>query len=97
MTLSEFESYVDNYLENNTYKNRKFLLLDLNSGLLIKLINNILNNDTDLKKIANQSYQHLNGFHKILFIDKRPQYAIRLHLWNGLYNSHIHNHPWDRV
>ena len=96
MTLSEFELYVDNVLIHNTPSNRESLLLNLQKHVLIKLLENILENKKDIDKISKQSYKHNNGFDKILLLDNRPYYSIRLHLWNkDKNNSNIHNHEWD--
>ncbi|MFX4218554.1 hypothetical protein ACOL3B_06585 [Aliarcobacter butzleri] len=97
MNLSELEIFIDRKLLNNTDENRQNILCDLKNKKLKLLINNIINDEVELLKIAKQSYKHSNGFDKILLIDKRPNYALRLHLWNpeNKCDGHIHNHEWD--
>lgn len=97
MNLSELEIFLDRELLNNTDVNRQNILFDLKINKLELLINHIINNESELLKIAKQSYKHSNGFDKILLIDKRPKYALRLHLWNpkNKCDGHIHNHEWD--
>lgn len=97
MNLDQLETILDKELLSNTYENRQSVLLDLKRNKLELLIDNIIKDETQLLKIASQSYLHPNGFDKILLIDRRPKYALRLHLWNpkNSRDGHIHNHEWD--
>lgn len=97
MNLSKLESLLDIELVHNTETNREKILQYINNKELIELIRNIINQESEINKIAKQSYRHSNGFDKILLIDKRPHYALRLHIWNPINsrNGHIHNHEWD--
>ncbi len=97
MTLNECESFIDDLLNHNTAKNRMKVLTKMKNGILLDLIDSLLKSPKELEKIATQSYRHANGFNKIMLFDKRPKYALRLHLWdfNTKVDSHIHNHEWD--
>lgn len=78
-------------------ENRVDFLRLLNAGLLMAIIDNLLRSQRELNDVANRSYYHNNGFLKILLIDKRPDYSIRLHIWpeHPLHECDVHNHPWD--
>jgi len=58
----------------------------------------VLADDELLELIAARSYAHVNGYDKIVLVDRRPRYALHLHLWwPGAQTGspeHIHNHPW---
>lgn len=97
MTLTEFEVLASKKLTNNNEKTRKELLYLLNTGMLRRLIENLIDNPRELDDLARRSYCHNNGFLKILLLDKRPKYSIRFHIWpeQPFLECDIHNHPWD--
>jgi hypothetical protein len=97
MTLTEFEVLVSEKLAKNDKKSREELLGLLNVSLLRAVIENMLVSQSELDEVAGRSYYHNNGFFKILLLDKRPKYSIRLHIWPEypLQGNDIHNHPWD--
>ena len=97
MTLIELEALASEKLSKNNKESRDSFLRLLNGGLLKNVIVNLLGNDRELTEIATRSYYHNNGFLKILLIDKRPKYSIRLHIWptESFQAPDIHNHPWD--
>lgn len=97
MNIIELEKYLSNELINNTFETREKVLNYLTKERIISVINSILNDESIISKIANQSYTHDNGFDKIMLIDNRPNFALRLHLWNpkNSIDGNIHNHEWD--
>lgn len=97
MTLTEFEVLASKKLTNNNEKTREELLHLLNTGMLRKLIENLINNPRELDEVARRSYCHNNGFFKVLLLDKRPRYSVRFHIWpeQPFQECDIHNHPWD--
>lgn len=97
MHLDDFKNLIRTKLVSNDETSRHELITILQDGVLRELIENILSNKTDLLEIANQSYEHANGFIKIVLFDERPKAMIRIHLWpeGKDINSDIHNHPWD--
>jgi hypothetical protein len=97
MTLAEFEDLASEKLAKNNEEARNDFLRLLNAGLLRTVIDNLIGSQTELDKVASRSYYHNNGFFKVLLIDKRPKYSIRLHIWPEypFQECDIHNHPWD--
>ena len=55
-----------------------------------------LNNPSSLESIAQQSYRHQNGFHKIPLVNKNGE-KFRLHVYRvgAPADKNIHNHRWD--
>ncbi|WP_336273161.1 hypothetical protein [Vreelandella indica] len=97
MTLAEFEALASSKLEKNDEESREAFLRLLNDGLLVSIINNMMKSQSQLHEVANRSYWHKNGFLKVLLLDKRPKYSIRLHIWpdSPLQEGDVHNHPWN--
>jgi hypothetical protein len=94
--LAKFKIFVRNILIRNNKNSRNQLLKVLNDGLLKILIRNLIDNQFDLNTVSKISYFHSNGFLKILLIDERPEFSVRLHLWpqGAFEDCHIHDHPW---
>lgn len=97
MHLTELKILASQQLRENTKKSRKEMLALLHADLLHTVIENLVNSPSELNEVASRSYCHKNGFLKLLLIDQRPYYSIRLHLWPKiqLQDGDIHNHPWD--
>tara|TARA_R110002072_G_scaffold303007_1_gene491274 strand:+ start:7361 stop:8047 length:687 start_codon:yes stop_codon:yes gene_type:complete len=97
MDLTELKRFVDDKLAVNSTENRWSLLHTFYSHLLKELIYSLLSNQADLEEVASRSYFHKNGFLKILLLDQRPKYSVRLHIWpSSTFNdTHIHDHPWE--
>lgn len=97
MTLAEFEILATEKLATNDKEARDDFLHLLNAGLLRTVIEALTSSQTELGEVASRSYYHNNGFFKILLIDKRPKYSIRLHVWpeHPFQECDVHNHPWD--
>lgn len=97
MNFNDFKSLSDSYLKNNSNEKRE-ALLRIYQGVDWKiLISSLIDNNEVLSDLANNAYRHDNGFVKLMLIDNRPDYAVRLHIWppNIMSDSSIHNHPWD--
>ena len=97
MNLLELENILSNNVNINTEVNRQMVLENLDNPSIVNILKNILDDEFQLLNISKRSYRHSNGFDKILLIDKRPYYALRLHIWNPINScdGHIHNHEWD--
>lgn len=68
------------------------------------LLSSILKDKTQLDIIAHKSYNHLNGFSKIVLKDdKENDVRIRLHIWNDKPEKNdtemgdVHDHRWSYV
>lgn len=97
MNLEQLDLLAQNYLKNNSSSQREELIRLLKGECFRSLILEIVSNPKDLQLLAKNAYEHDNGFIKLVLIDRRPSYAIRLHIWppKVMEDSAIHNHPWD--
>jgi len=81
------------------YKNNE-LSEFLSSSFAKKIITAILNDDEMMKKVAEKSYKHSNGFDKFTLLSgKEPEFKLRLHTYwpegsNSLPREFIHSHRW---
>lgn len=77
---------------------------------VIHMLNDVINDDALLTKIANRSYIHALGFYKIVLMDlskdvpgDNQKTQVRLHLWNPSDNNglpiveSLHEHSFDFV
>jgi hypothetical protein len=96
-SFDEFISVVDAKLKINTTESRKEVLLLLKNKVLRSVIELVINDNVLLKEVSNRSYFHKNGFLKVLLIDMRPKYSVRLHIWptDPFSETDIHDHPWN--
>ncbi len=96
-SFDDFVSVVGTKLKMNTTESRKEVLLLLKSELLRSAIELVINDSVLLKEVSNRSYFHKNGFLKVLLIDMRPKYSVRLHIWptEQFSETDIHDHPWS--
>lgn len=97
MEFNDFKSLTDHYLKNNSSVEREALLRVFQGIDWKVLISSLIDNNEVLSDLVNNAYRHDNGFVKLMLIDNRPDYAVRLHIWpsNIMSDSSIHNHPWD--
>lgn len=97
MNLKQLNLLAKNYLKNNSSSQREELIRRLKGVHFQNLLLEILGNSEDLQSLAKTAYKHDNGFVKLMLVDERPDYAIRLHIWPPeiMEDSAIHNHPWD--
>jgi isopentenyl-diphosphate delta-isomerase len=84
-------------LLNNTNRFRKLFT----ASFVKQIINDIVNNEDLLEVIASNSYEHYNGFDKIVLLENE-NFKIRLHSWDSnlfdkIIDENIHNHRWDFV
>ena len=62
---------------------------------MIELLDAILKDSTSLEQICQRSYQHGNGFLKVVLLDRG--YKLRLHIWfaGQSCEENIHDHRWS--
>jgi hypothetical protein len=62
---------------------------------MIELLEAILKDTSSLKQICQRSYQHGNGFLKVVLLDRG--YKLRLHIWfaGQSCEENIHDHRWS--
>ena len=62
---------------------------------MIELLEAILTDTSSLKQICQRSYQHGNGFLKVVLLDRG--YKLRLHIWfaGQSCEENIHDHRWS--
>jgi hypothetical protein len=67
-------------------------------GTVKDLVDSLLGNDERVESIASLSYEHANGFDKLV-LDLGPGWKLRFHYWPekeaNLDDLNIHNHRWD--
>lgn len=64
-------------------------------GKLLQALVDLPNDDKWLNEVALRSYQHGNGFFKLVLVAKKD-YKIRLHVWadSNVGKETVHNHRW---
>jgi hypothetical protein len=95
---------------NNSITNKNFKLFykELSLNNIKKIIQFVLNNESELNRIAKDSYYHSLGFRKIVLLNTRHGgigYKLRIHLWcpgdDKSYGVPMaegkHEHRWDYV
>lgn len=81
---------------NFDHQARSRILDDIKGDQLLKYICYTLSSPDEMELISKKSYEHGNGFIKIVLLDRLPYFSLRLHIWSGFKKDrHIHNHPWD--
>ncbi|MDL2192821.1 hypothetical protein QQF40_15685 [Cobetia sp. LC6] len=97
MNLNVFKFLLDEMLFSNDEVSRQSLLEYMSYGRWRSLFSSIVLNEAAIEEIAKRSYVHANGFVKLLLVDKRPLYSVRLHIWPStvIKETDIHDHPWD--
>ncbi len=97
--LSKIKLGLDQHFVSN--KPLKNLIPLFQKHLHIKTVNSLLlellSNNNNLKRVANRSYWHGNGFLKIVLLDFH--YKLRLHIWfpNNPCEENIHSHRWGFI
>jgi hypothetical protein len=73
-----------------------YLIDSLDAGQLFSSCLSRAGGDSNyLNSVCGVSYNHPNGFAKIVLVDKTPAWALRLHIWRAPVPKHqndIHNH-----
>lgn len=64
------------------------------------MIDALLKNERWLSAVARDSYEHTNGFDKLVLVSQQTGGKLRLHVWWGgdrtiQIEEHIHNHRWN--
>lgn len=68
----------------------------ITSNFMVDIINQILNDDALLTKVAAASYRNATGFLKIVLVENGTKsWKIRLHVWKQGEKEYPHNHKWD--
>jgi hypothetical protein len=102
-TLSEVQSWLDVRVAGCGSAQRcaaESLQLLAAGNVLSNFVRALLRGDhRDLTDLALRSYPHANGYDKILLVDRRPVYALHLHIWppggSPKQREHVHDHPWN--
>lgn len=89
--------------ETTIENNRAFINRIGQPAALLKLIQQIMDDDSALAAVAGRSYRHVNHFDKIVLIgnDKLKGYRLTLHMWNPPYSEDelneemIHDHRFN--
>lgn len=69
---------------------------EIDENFLNEVINEVIEHEELLEKVANASYKNATGFLKIVLIEGKEGWKIRLHVWEQKEEKeHPHNHKWD--
>lgn len=99
-TVLNSNDYIEYFTQfdvlSNSFASMENLLKISNLTLFLK---NIVNNCEILKLISSQSFNHYNGFFKIILFRGKSK-IFRIHIWDSInytlnYKENIHNHRWD--
>lgn len=96
--LHQLEQQLDRYFEQHAAASQQLANLlgnECQPQKLVALLEQLINSPTLLKQVASRSYQHGNGFLKVVLLDKG--YKLRLHVWHQgkKCEENIHNHRWS--
>jgi hypothetical protein len=101
-TLEDVRAYLRDSLQqtNNGHDADERVVTQLGSEPQLSVLLRCVLNDRDaLDECASKSYQHANGFDKLVILSsEHPQYKLRLHMWwPGRHDvtEHVHNHRWS--
>lgn len=97
--INRISSHVDEYTAGRTDALMEALRPYNATRAVCELLGSILRDESWLEDIARRSYEHPNGFVKIVLMSTR-QFQLRLHVWRqgtgiGTELENIHNHRWD--
>lgn len=78
----------------------QYSILDDPKGIVVDIIKKMSLDEDKLNEIASKSYNHVNGFSKIVLFESKDRLVkIRLHLWQPNYKrgnlSDLHDHRWS--
>ncbi|MCH7306279.1 hypothetical protein MMP74_18180 [Acinetobacter sp. NIPH 1869] len=96
--LQEYQNQLDQYyLENAdaTIALNQWLSVNFSKEQLCQFLQALLADESSLNEIAARSYQHGNGFLKVVLLDRG--YKLRLHIWfaGQSCEENIHDHRWS--
>ena len=96
--LAQYQSQLDQYFafhQDATGTLSNWLSSQFSKDQLIQLLTAILADPQTLAEISTRSYQHGNGFLKVVLLDRG--YKLRLHIWfaGQSCEENIHDHRWS--
>lgn len=97
-TLPALATELDQFFAMHVQANAQlahWLSSHFQAPMLRNLVQQILNNPELLQSVSARSYQHGNGFLKVVLLDRG--YKLRLHIWfaGQACEENIHDHRWS--
>ncbi len=96
--LEQYQNELDQYFTTHQDADvalSQWLTEHFSKEQLLDLLTAILNDNESLAEISARSYQHGNGFLKVVLLDRG--YKLRLHIWfaGQSCEENIHDHRWS--
>ena len=96
--LEQYQNELDQYFTTHQDADvalSQWLTEHFSKQQLLDLLTAILNDNESLAEISARSYQHGNGFLKVVLLDRG--YKLRLHIWfaGQSCEENIHDHRWS--
>lgn len=96
--LQEYQNQLDQYFLQHadaTVALNQWLSAHFSKEQLCQFLQVLLADESSLNEIAARSYQHGNGFLKVVLLDRG--YKLRLHIWfaGQSCEENIHDHRWS--
>lgn len=96
--LQQYQTQLEQYFAINhdaTEQLSQFLEQHFSKTQILELVTAILQDQQSLAEISARSYQHGNGFLKVVLLDRG--YKLRLHIWfaGQSCEENIHDHRWS--
>ena len=96
--LQQFQQQLDQQFKTEQDANQalaNWLQQQFSSSQLIHFIRQLIADEQVLAEVASRSYQHGNGFLKVVLLDRG--YKLRLHIWfaGESCEENIHDHRWS--
>lgn len=96
--LAQYQAQLDQYFASHrdaTTALSDWLMTQFSTQQLIQLLTEILADQQVLAEVCSRSYQHGNGFLKVVLLDRG--YKLRLHIWfeGQSCEENIHDHRWS--
>ena len=96
--LEQYQNELDQYFTTHQDADvalSQWLTEQFSKEQLLDLLTAILNDNESLAEISARSYQHGNGFLKVVLLDRG--YKLRLHIWfaGQSCEENIHDHRWS--
>jgi len=96
--LQQYQIQLEQYfsIHNDATETLSQLLeQQFSKGQLLTLLTAIMQDEQSLAEISSRSYQHGNGFLKVVLLDRG--YKLRLHIWfaGQSCEENIHDHRWS--
>ena len=96
--LNHYASQLDHFFTVHQDANvtlSDWLVSNFSNHQMLELLQSILSDQHSLVQISARSYQHGNGFLKVVLLDRG--YKLRLHIWfaGQTCEENIHDHRWS--